>query len=106
MEDAEEISDWFEFKYQIMADTRTSSQNKWSGIFFEQQMVLSDNKNVYIKSNNYWEKIGISIGLVQAVYFLTMVLIRPLARHSFLIRAMKRLYFARTSSDSLFKEPS
>lgn len=69
-------------------------------------MVLSDNKTIYVKSFNFWEKIGISVGLVHAVYFLTMVLIRPLARHSFLIRAMKRLYFARTSNDTLFKEPS
>ena len=73
---------------------------------FEQQVVLDDTRIKYVRNSLVWEKVGVSVGLIQALYFVMMVVIRPVARHSFLIRGLKRLYYARTSDGSIFKEQS
>ena len=56
---------------------------------------------------NKMQQLGANTGLILFVYYVLTLLLRPLARHSFIMRSLKRLYFVRerSPSDSIF-EPS
>ena len=51
------------------------------------------------------DRIGISVGCIIFLYFLVMIVLRPIARHSFILRVLKRLYFVRTASDKKLVNP-
>jgi len=44
--------------------------------------------------------VGSSFGLIMLIYYGLTLLVRPLARHSFILRAVKRLYLARVDSNT------
>lgn len=51
------------------------------------------------------DRIGISVGLIIFLYYLVMIVLRPIARHSFILRVFKRLYFVRTETDNKLVNP-
>jgi len=49
-------------------------------------------------------QLGVVSGLIHIFYLVIMLVMRPIARHSFLMRAFKRLYLARTDKPDVFKK--
>ena len=51
----------------------------------------------------FFQKLGMAGGLVLVLYSLLTILMKPIARHSFILRSMKRLYYARTNETRMFQ---
>ena len=55
-------------------------------------------------SGNFLAQVGVCSGLIHLLYFMVLMVMRPVSRHSFIMRALKRFYMARTSSAEVFKK--
>lgn len=55
-------------------------------------------------SGNFFAQVGVISGLIHLLYFVTLMVMRPISRHSFIMRALKRFYMARTTSADVFKK--
>lgn len=55
---------------------------------------------------NKMQQLGSNFGLILFFYYVVTLLVRPLARHSFIMRSIKRFYFIRQNEqdDQLFTE--
>ena len=98
---------FYEFASTSMTDSSNMEMAPGANLLFEQEVFLQETGMKHSKfssAGNFNHRVGISVGLVQLLFFMFKILVRPLARHSFLLRAFKRLYFLRTSDDSLVNE--
>ena len=84
-------------------------------LLFLQELSLSEigvkhtHKYVYFPSSpNRMQELGSNFGLILFFYYVVTLLMRPLARHSFIMRSLKRFYFIRQNEhdEELFLEPS
>ena len=55
-------------------------------------------------SGNFLAQVGVCSGLIHLLYFIVLMVMRPISRHSFIMRALKRFYLARTGSAEVFKK--
>ena len=66
---------------------------------------IDNQANVFHKKSwAIFEYLGILGGIVYFTFNLVLFLISPLQKHSFILRAIKRLYFARTADNFMFYE--
>ena len=66
-----------------------------TGVRHEQQSIA-----VNVPPANKLQQLGANTGLILLCYYAVMLITRPLARHSFIMRALKRFYFVRSSDRS------
>lgn len=87
------LGSFFEFKEQIQEE-KTKIAKDTSVALLLIEVSLQDIGIHHLKTSNlgFWSRVGISSGLVHLCYFIFMIFVRPVARHSFLYRAFKRLY--------------
>ena len=64
-------------------------------------VVVSHSRQVY----NILDLLGYYGGLAEVVTVVFAFLVGPLAEHSFLLKAIKKLYFVKTSDSTLFAQP-
>ena len=59
------------------------------------------NKDLY----NFVDYLGDLGGLIEIIFFLAAFIIRPISRHSYFLKIISKLFFTKTSDDSLLKPP-
>lgn len=86
-------------------DSQQYSVTTAASIILEQKFSISDvaykhNRKVYF---NLWMWLGLMGGIAMFLYAVFNSIVSPFARFGFQMRAYKRLYWARTSDEKLFK---